>query len=448
MKTTQGEGRMSAPAGTAGVVTLALAASLALAAPAHAQDDQRIDELERQNEALQQQLEQLEQQMQQIQGLLTAPPPRAVTGGGLRMPPVAGQPLPDPVQLPAPVLVDGKPVVTSDNERVTIAISGQINRAINVANDGSSTKAYFVDNDASNSRIRFVGNGRVTDDFQLGSKIELAIAPNKSSQVSQSDEDSGDFFDQRFVEIWGESERFGKVSLGKGSTASDNTAEVDLSGTGVVMYASVADPVGGLRFRTKDGNLTGVAVNDAFSDFDGLGRKNRLRYDTPSFGGFTLAAATIADGQYDTGLFWAAEFGGFEAAAAAGLANPNDDDTDYRADASASILHVASGLNLTVSSGFDESDDGGNPANYYAKLGWIAEFFDFGTTNFGIDAARSVNNPTPSDKGWSTGVAVVQNVSDFGLQLYGQLRYYELDRNDAPDVDAITAFTIGTRLKF
>ncbi len=148
------------------------------------------------------------------------------------------------------------------------------------------------------------------------------------------------------------------------------------------------------------------------------------------------------------GLFWAAQIGGFKAAAAAGLADPNSDDVDYRADASASILHVASGLNLTLSSGFDEKDDGGNPANYYVKLGWITEFFDFGTTNFGIDFTRSVNNPTPSDAGWSTGVAVVQNVSDFGLQLYGQLRYYDLDRNNAADVDPITAFTTGARLKF
>jgi hypothetical protein len=364
------------------------------------------------------------------------------------VPPRDGRPLPAPVKLPAPVLVDGKPVVTSDNERVTIAISGQVNRAINVANDGSSTKAYFVDNNASNSRIRVVGTGRVSDDFELGSKIEVAIAPNLSSQVSQTDEDSGDFFDQRFVEIWGESERFGKLSLGKGSAASDNTAEVDLSGTSVVMYSSIADPVGGLRFRAKDGNLTGVTVGDAFNNFDGLSRKNRLRYDTPDFGGFTLAAATIADGQYDTGLFWAAQIGGFQAAAAAGLADPNNDNTDYRADASASILHLASGLNLTVSSGFDESDDGGNPANYYIKAGWIAEFFDFGSTNFGVDFTRSVNNPTPSDEGWSTGIAAVQNVSDFGLQLYGQLRYYDLDRNNAPDVDPITAFTTGARLKF
>jgi len=425
-----------------------LAAGLAMAHPASAQESASVEALQRQNEELQRQLDELRAQMQEIRQMLPAATAPAVPAA--KAPPVAAEaaPAPGPTRLPAPVLAGDKPVVTSGNERVTLAISGQVNRAINTANDGSSTKAYFVDNDASNSRVRFVGTGQVSDDFKLGSTIELAIAPNESSQVSQNDEDSGDFFDQRVVEIYGESEKLGRLTLGKGSTASDNTAEVDLSGTSVVMYSSVAAPMGGLQFRTKEGDLTGVSISDSFNNFDGLSRRDRLRYDSPNFGGFSLAAAAISDGRYDTGLFWAAELGGFKAAAAAAIAYPNTDNVDYRADGSASILHVASGLNLTVSSGFDESDDGGNPRNYYLKGGWIADFFDFGSTNFGIDLTRSVNNPTPSDEGWSVGGAVVQDVNDFGLQLYGQLRYYELDRNDNPSVDGITAFTVGTRLKF
>ncbi len=425
-----------------------LVAGFAVAGGAAAQDSASVEALQRQNEELQRQLDELRAEMQEIRQMLPAATaaatdrPEAPPAGGLALPPSG------PTELPPPVLVDGNPVVTSGNERVTLAISGQINRAMNLANDGSSTQTYYVDNDASNSRIRFVGTGRVTEDVTLGSKIEVAIAPNESSEVSQNNEDSGNFFDERFVEIWGESEEFGKLSLGKGSTASDNTAEVDLSGTGVVMYASIADPVGGLQFRTKEGDLTGIAVNNAFTDFDGLGRKNRLRYDTPDFGGFSLAVSTISNGQYDAGLFWAAELGGFEAAAAAAIAKPDADDVDYRADGSASILHVPSGLNLTLSTGFDESSDGGNPSSYYLKGGWIADFFDFGSTNFGVDINRSVNNPTPSDKGWSTGFAVVQDVNDFGLQLYSQVRYYELDRNNNPSVDGITAFTVGTRIKF
>jgi hypothetical protein len=87
----------------------------------------------------------------------------------------------------------------------------------------------------------------------IGSRIELAIAPNESGDVSQGNEESDDFFDQRWAEVSLASKRFGKLSLGKGDTASNNSAQVDLSKTDVVQYASIADMAGGLLFRRQFG---------------------------------------------------------------------------------------------------------------------------------------------------------------------------------------------------
>ncbi len=146
-------------------------------------------------------------------------------------------------------------VVTTDQDRIKLAISGQIDRAVNVVDDGAKTRAYFVDNDASNSRLRLIGTARATDDLTLGTRFEVAIAPNESAQVSQTDQEPGTYFDQRWVDLYLDSKRFGKLSLGKGDTASNNTAEVDLSKTDVVAYASVSAIVGGMLFRTKDTNV-------------------------------------------------------------------------------------------------------------------------------------------------------------------------------------------------
>ena len=213
---------------------------------------------------------------------------------------------------------DQENVVTSDNERVKLSISGQINRAINFADDGDSTKAYFVDNDASNSRLRFLGTGTATDDLTLGTQIEVAIAPNESSDVNQDNEDTGDFFDQRKVEIWLDSNRFGRATLGKGSAASDGTADVDLSGLDVIMFSSISDIVGGLNFREKDTDApTAFTVSDAFRNFDG-GRQDRIRYDSPAFGGFSFAASAGSDQRYDGVVRWAGAGYGFETAAGRG----------------------------------------------------------------------------------------------------------------------------------
>jgi hypothetical protein len=339
--------------------------------------------------------------------------------------------------------------VTSGQERVKLAISGQVNRAVNIADDGKDTKAYFVDNDASNTRVRFIGTAKATDDLTIGSRIELSIAPNESSQVNQNNEESGDFFDQRWAEVSLDSKRFGKVSLGKGDTASNNAAEVDLSKTDVVAYASIADIASGLRFRqSSDDNLTGVKVSNAFSDLDGLSRKSRVRYDTPTFYGFSLAGSLVSDQRYDASLWWGGQGLGFKAVAAAAISNPNENNTDYIYDGSFSLLHEATGLNLTMSGGLKERDDQGDNKNFYAKAGWLTRFFSAGETAFAVDYTRSVNFPTGRDDGYSVGGAVVQQFEDYGTELYLQYRLYSLDRDVEPSVHDINVGTLGARVKF
>jgi hypothetical protein len=320
---------------------------------------------------------------------------------------------------------------------------------VNLADDGKNTKAYYVDSDASNSRVRLVGTAKATDDLTIGSIIEMAIAPNESSEVSQDNEESGDFFDQRWAEVSLDSKRFGKLSAGKGSTASDNSAEIDLSKTDVIQYASIADIAGGLLFRqTNDDTLTDVRVSDAFQDLDGLGRKSRVRYDTPTFYGFSLAGSLVSDQRYDVSLWWGGQGYGFKGAGGVAVAFPNQDDIDYQYDGSFSLLHEATGLNFTLSAGLQERDNQGDATNFYAKAGWLTRFFSLGETAFGIDYTRSVNLPTGRDDGYSLGAAVVQQFEDYGSELYLQYRFYALDRDVEPSVQDINVGTIGARVKF
>jgi hypothetical protein len=59
-----------------------------------------------------------------------------------------------------------------------------------------------------------------------------------------------------------------------------------------------------------------------------------------------------------------------------------------------------------------------------------------------------VNLPTGRDEGYSVGGAVVQQIEDFGTELYVQYRLYSLDRDGAPSVQDINVGTIGMRVKF
>jgi hypothetical protein len=414
--------------------------------------DARIEALERQMEEMRRTMQSMEAE---LEALRKAPPPEVVAAP--RVPPTE-RPSVVRDQSPEETITTTEqatePVVSSSQARVKVSVSGQVNRAINVANDGDSTKAYFVDNDVSNSRFRVLGLANYNEDVRFGGLLEVAFSPNNSSDVSQDNEDSDDLIDVRRADTAVDSRRLGRIWLGKGSAATDNVAEYDLSGLDVIMYAGVADIVGGLQF-TEDGTLTGLTVADAFFDFDG-DRQDRVRYDTPVFGpGLQFSASAGADQRYDASLNWGGDFdqwpgvevGPFTTLAAVGISDPSEDGVDYRLMGSGSILHNPTGLSLTLSSGMDQADEG-DPYNLYGKLGWYGTLNRLGNTGFGVDFTRGHDVSADGDTGYSVGGAVVQTIEGYGTELYSQVRWFTLDRDDAPNVDDIVVGTLGTRVKF
>jgi hypothetical protein len=200
--------------------------------------------------------------------------------------------------------------------------------------------------------------------------------------------------------------------------------------------------------QTSDDSLTNVRIVDAFNSFDGLNRRDRVRYDTPAFYGFRLATSAISDQRYDAALRWGGQGYGFKAAGAAGFADPNQDDADFQYDGSFSLLHEDTGLNLTLSAGWLERDNQGDAQNLYGKLGWLTRFFSFGETAFGVDYTRSLNLPTGRDEGYSVGAAAVQSFEEYGTEFYLLYRLHSLDRDVAPSVQDISAVSIGSRVRF
>jgi hypothetical protein len=338
----------------------------------------------------------------------------------------------------------------STNDRIQTTLSGQVNRAFNTVNDGDGTALYHVDNSTSGSRRRITGTGKINDDLSIGSRIEVGIGPDTSSQVSQTNQNPGTWFDQRWTEIYLASTRYGKVSLGKGDAASNGTAEVDLSRTDVIQYASIADIASGMLFREKEGNnvLTTLKVADVFQDRDGLSRQSRLRYDTPSYYGFSLAGSLVTNQRYDTVIFWSGMGHGLKAAGAIAVSDPHLPDNGLQYDGSLSILHQSSGLNFTLSGGLQERDNQESATNMYGKVGWIADFTKLGNTAFGIDYTRSENLPRAHDSAWSPGLTAVQFFDEIATEFYIQYRRYLLDQKSGPALENINVGTIGARVKF
>jgi hypothetical protein len=343
--------------------------------------------------------------------------------------------------------LEEQPMMRSGGTGIELALSGQINRMLTAGYDGDKTKLYNVDNVNSGSRLRVVGSARPTEAVRVGTNFEFEMRSNASTEVSQTNEDTGTVsFRDRVVEIFAEHEDLGRLTLGQGSTAYDGAAQVDLSGTTVVAYSAVSDLAGGLRFYDDDvGALSNTSIGNAFNNFDGP-RLDRIRYDTPRFAGFTLAADAASDQRWSTALRWAGKASGFSASAALGYGDPGDG-RDWAAIGSASVLHEASGFSLTLAAGGRDNQGRDDGTNAYGKLGWQRDIFDFGRTFTSIDLTRNDDVAAEDDEATTVGLFAVQTISDFGIDLYGGYRWHKLDR-DGADFDDIHTFSLGTRVRF
>ena len=388
---------------------------LVLALPAAAQEDPRIEQLQRQIEELQRQLDELRGE---IEDRMPPPPERA-----------PGAPEP----------------VVSGTDKIKLSISGQINRALLVSEDGDQTKFFFVDNDNSSSRLHFEGSGQINDDLSAGAVLEVELRSNSTRAVSQDNESTGTAnFEDRKVEVYFDSAQLGRIWLGQGSTASDGTSEVDLSGTDVVGTSDLPDFAGGLQF-VDDGELSGVTIGDSFDSFDG-GRDDRIRYDLPEFGAFQLATSAAADSKFDVAGFYTGAFDETKLAGAAAFASDAGD--FIQANGSASLL-LANGFNVTGAAGWRDFDDGDRDDGrfVYGKLGYRTQPFPIGETAFAVDGYYGEDIGADGDKAKVVGAFVVQNLDPAATALYAGYRYYNLSRNDA-DFDPINAVLTGARVKF
>ncbi|MDX1707072.1 MAG: porin [Desulfobacterales bacterium] len=407
-----------------------------LSSPVLAADDARIAELQRQIEAQQAMLEELSKQVKELR---QAAANQAV---GVDQGP---KPAND-TQLE----VFGKPIVTSTDPRFKVKISGQVNRQVAYAEDGNNSKFYHTDSDNSPTRINIEAQGKLSDDLTVGARVEAGYQDNRPLNVNQNNENSGFDFTSRWLETHIDSQRFGKLSIGKGFASSFFINETDLSGTQVVSLLSPGNLFGGLLFYSNDiNNYTNIRVSDVFVDLENLSIVNRVRYDSPHFYGFQLSGSTGSNQRHDATLRYKNDIGDFRfSGASAYQRNSFGGLLDWRVDGALSTLHKPSGLSLTGGAFYARANsDNRHLQGFIVKGGWRKNFFDFGETALSIDYVQNDDASADDEDGKTYSAFVVQDIDRWGMQVYGGYRYYDLDRQRL-DTESIHVPVIGTRKVF
>jgi hypothetical protein len=295
------------------------------------------------------------------------------------------------------------------NRKVSLTVTGAVNKAILAWDDGEESNVYVVGNKNDQSNFSFVGEADIAKGWKAGYEILIRLEDTLSDAVDQATESPASGFTFWQSHWWIENEKLGKISVGRASRVSDTAPEVDLSESGLAGYAGVQDVGGGFLFRRRDGALGALTWGDVYNHFNG-DTADVVRWDSPDFAGLSVAASWGEDDIWDVGARYSGNAAGFVVEGAIAYTETSDengiegdgDTPNSTIVGSAAVLHEPTGLNVAVAAGQREFDASVQDADgvsrtaadarfIYAKLGWLAKLNGLGPTAFYGEYGRFKN---------------------------------------------------------
>ena len=361
------------------------------------------------------------------------------------------------------------------NRKVSLTVSGWVNQQITFWDDGAESNVYIHDLGSTlGSHVKFTGQATISPGWSAGYVLHIE-AINSDGLTTSQDVDNGPAAYvgvasgvQTLQSYWFvKSENLGKVSVGLQSQASDNAA-ILVDGSGSLISANwVAYDTNSFGVRLKNGNFTGGAptlgapgadlrwggagscggMGGAWGDCNGLTR-NVIRYDSPTFAGFSLSSSWGEDDMWDVAARYSGEFNGIKVAATAAYNETTDvnmgagplETLEYF-QAGAYLQHVPTGLFVLGNYGILESDaQVGEGETWYVKAGLRTRLSALGHTVFygeylnndadGFLAAGTAATSSELDV-W--GLGVVQEIDAAAMSVWLKYRNLSLDSDSAAD---------------
>jgi len=388
------------------------------------------------------------------------------------------------VAVAAPVVSTSAEAGISNGNKNSLVVNGQIVRQILFADDGNNSGMFLTDGTSTSSRVRWIAKGQATEAVEIGGIIELNI-PQSNAGGTQSlgqantaavvnnvggtagvtatsnganveSEGTDGSWGIRLIDISFKHKSMGKLSIGQGNTASNGKSETSLAGVGSILAASTGGALGGgLSFWDNTNNVyTAKKSGSSFASHDGLSRDDRIRYDLPTFAGVSLATSLAKGGNWDIGAGYSGKFGGIQVAAGAQYNNTSATSTTKEGTHSASLaVKHDSGLNAEVTWGEERNESGVAATTAESEhlafgLGYIGNFVNLGSTAMQVTYTKTEEAAAQGDEAIAWNVAVAQNLSAVGSQLYLQYERVSLEDNVSTDYDDISMFMAGAKVTF
>lgn len=297
--------------------------------------------------------------------------------------------------------------VGKGNRKLSVTLTGHIAKQVIAWDDGVESATYVTDigpTQASNFRI--TGQATIAPGWTAGYMLRIQDLSNNTMRLSQfvAEDDQG--LNVQMSNCFVASKDYGRLTVGKQALASKSAAMfTDLSGTQIIANYVLFD--GGGFFLRQNGTLLPIRWGDigyCYSqsrpwggDCDGIVMSG-VRYDGPTFGGFSVSASYGASPDYEIAARYLGELSGFKLALGTGYSVNQDPNTQpppisLRKDsgffqAGFYVEHLASGLFLHGAYGNENNHDTPifsgliepDSRQWYVKAGLRRNWAPFGAT--------------------------------------------------------------------
>jgi len=347
-------------------------------------------------------------------------------------------------------------VARKGNRKVSLTISGWIAEQVMWWDDGVESNAYVGGVGTTlASHFKLTGSAKINSDWSAGYILHVEAIAQEPLAANQANDDTGARVGVLQSAWYIKSETLGKLTVGQQSHASDNTAIlVDGSGSLVpanwvnfdtpAFRARTAGALNGFTWGTI-GHCHGIGLGIG-GDCNGV-PDNAVRYDSPTFAGFSVSADWGEDDAWDIAGRYAGEFNGIKLAFAASYFEQNDTSNVTGGPARSYwqiggyMQHVPTGLFVHAAYGSDDTEAVGVETGdtWYLKAGLRRKWFAPGHTvlygeygekndmfNAGALAGAGFAGVTGSDmKQW--GLGVVQEIDAAAMSLWLAYRNFDAE---------------------
>ncbi len=357
--------------------------------------------------------------------------------------------------------------VRKGNRKVSLTISGWVAEQVMYWDDGRESNVYVTGLGTTlASHFKLSGSAQISPGWSAGYVLHVEVGTaDPLTDLNQNKDDGGPGINAHQSYWFIKSEQLGKLSVGKQSPASDNTA-ILVDGSGSLVPANWVMFDNQAFFLRKNGSAVagnptwgdlahcgswGTGALGAAGDCGGFaGPQNVVRYDSPSLAGFSVSASWGEDDMWDVAARYAGEFGGFKLAFAASYFEQTDTSNTTGHDkgsywqAGAYIQHVPTGLFVYGAYGADVD----TPVSYqlegeswyvkagirqrWTSLGHTVLYGEYGQKNDALDCAKFAclgdsGGLATGSQLTQWGLGVVQEIDAAAMSIWLSYRHFEAD---------------------